>query len=255
MMSLSFKKLVGCLASRTSAAALAVFLSAAPAGAITLTFFPASAYNPTTSIMDATLGLAGFTIDDFETLPFIPGLTLTISGNGVPLTTYSSLPSLLDTVTQCGPVLGGGPWDGSHMASNLLGNTLNSCATPTGLAKFATFDYAPGATSFGIGLANFQSLTASIPITNHELFVNGVDMGVVETLAGANWTPGTLRNTYLLISGGLITSVGFENLTAADYLAFDHLAVQHVTSTAPEPSSIALLGIGLLALARRFRRH
>ena len=238
------------------AAVLAVVVSAGPANAITLTFFPASAYNSNTSIMDATLGLAGFTIDDFETLPFIPGLTLTISGDGVPLTTYPSLPVLLDTVTQCGSSLGSGQWDGSHTASNLLGNTLTSCSTPSGLAKFATFDYSPGTMSFGLGLGNFQSLTGSdIPITNHELFVNGVDMGVLETLAGANWTPGTVRNAYLLIGGDLITSVEFENLTGQDYLAFDHLSVQPVTSNVPEPGSIALLGGGLIIFVRRFRRR
>ena len=41
-------------------------------------------------------------------------------------------------------------------------------------------------------------------------------MGVLEILAGANWSPGFTRNAYLRIDttgGSVITSVGFENLT------------------------------------------
>jgi hypothetical protein len=93
---------------------------------------------------------------------------------------------------------------------------LNSCTTPTGLAALTTFNYAPGATSFGISLSNFPSVNPLSPqfaITNHELFVNGVDLGVLETLAGANWSPGIVRNAYLRVDatgGSTITSVGFQ---------------------------------------------
>jgi hypothetical protein len=68
---------------------------------------------------------------------------------------------------------------------------LTSCTGPSNVTKTITFDYAPGTTTFGIGLSNFQSLDSpAFPITNHELFVNGLDEGTIETLAGTNWAPG-----------------------------------------------------------------
>ena len=133
--------------------------------------------------------------------------------------------------------------DGTHTATNSITNNLDSCTDPTrsNIASLTTFNYAPGAPSFGIGLSNFQSLTSpSFPITDHELFVNGADMGVLEILAGANWSPGFTRNAYLRIDttgGSVITSVGFENLTTntagvPDFLMFDRLAI---AAAVPEP--------------------
>jgi hypothetical protein len=47
---------------------------------------------------------------------------------------------------------------------------------PGNIADTITFDYAPGTRSFGIGLSNFQSPNSpQFPITNHDLFVNGID--------------------------------------------------------------------------------
>jgi len=46
----------------------------------------------------------------------------------------------------------------------------------------------------GIGLANFQSALSSptnpFPITDHTLFVNGRNLGTVESLSGVNWSGG-----------------------------------------------------------------
>jgi hypothetical protein len=125
----------------------------------------------------------------------------------------------------------------------VLGNALIDCTSPTSTAQTITFTYAPGAKSFGIGLANFQSGNSpSYPITNHELFVNGVDLGVLETLAGNNWSPGITLNAYLRIdaaNGSVITSVAFESLNGIDVEGFSDLAVEppSVTSTALAASS------------------
>jgi hypothetical protein len=87
------------------------------------------------------------------------------------------------------------------------------------------------------------------------LFVNGVDQGVLETLAGANWTPGLARNAYLRVDGTggtTITSVAFQNLTASDVLVFDHVAVSGVIAL-PEPSAfwpLLLITVGLPARTR-----
>lgn len=245
----------------TFGTALILALStAAPARAasISLTFFPSSMYNANTAVMDGALGITGYTIDTFEQTSLLPGLTVTLSG-GVPVTTWSALPNLLDE-SSCGG-LSAAAWDGTHYASNLTTNQLSNCNSPANIASSITFDYAPGTTSFAVGLSNFQSPNSpQFPITNHELFVNGVDMGVLETLAGANWSPGIMRNAFLRIdiTGGSINSVGFSNLTSSDFLVFDHLAVAPASTTppvVPEPASLVLMGTGLALASKRFGRR
>ncbi len=212
----------------TSATAL-LNIDAVPNAGISLHFFPTTAYNTDTAAMDATLGTTGYTIDDFETTALIPGLTIQLSG-GVPATTWTSLPNLFDG-DACPGLTSGAAWDGTDTASNQIANQVVNCNGTAGSANLTTFIYAPGATSFGIGFSNFQSVnppSPAFPVTNHELFVNGVDMGVLETLASAAWSPGLARNAYLRIdgtNGGVITSVAIENLSATDFLMFDHLTI------------------------------
>jgi hypothetical protein len=109
-------------------------------------------------------------------------------------------------------------------------------------------------------MGNFQSLGGPIAITNHELFVNGIDEGELEALAGANWTPGLERNAYLRIDAtgsSTITSVGIENLTGQDVLMLDHLAVLPAAASVPEPRMQWLVLAGLLAglAAWRWRKQ
>lgn len=224
------------------------------AAAPILTFFPNTAYNPNTAVMDATLGTTGRLTDNFETTTLLPGLTIVLSG-GVATTTESTLPALFNgdsfssfTANQF--------WDGTHTASNAIGNLPNSVTNPTNLGNLITFMYAPGTLSFGIGLSNFQSTStppSQFPLTNHELFVNGVDLGVLETLAGSNWSPGLVRNAYLRIDDNTpITSVAFESLlqppSQQDFLMFDHLTVAASATSVPEPSTFLLLGTALAGM-------
>ena len=227
--------------------------------ATVLTWFPASDFNANTAVMDVTLGITGDVIDTFESTTLISGLTISLSG-GVTSTTWSTLPALYSD--PCSG-LGIGAWDGTHAVTNTTTNQIDNCSTPSNIASTITFHYAPGTTQFGISLSNFQSTnpaSPSFPITNHELFVNGLDLGTVESLAGSNWSPGIVRNAYLVVTatgGSSITSVGFENLSATDFLAFDHLAVATAPVTTPEPAPRFLLvtsAIILLVLHRR-RAH
>ena len=231
------------------------FLAApnAHAGMI-LNFFPASVYSSNTPAMYSTLGISGgYMIDNFEDSTLLPGLSISLAG-GVPATTWtSSLPNLSNGF-DCGIPT----WDGTHAVSNSVNNMLNSCQVPSGLASTTTFTYAPGTTSFGIGLVNFQSLSSPLfPLTDHELIVNGTDLGTLESLAGKTWTPGQGLNAYLRIdatAGTFINSVAFRNLSTgeADYLVFDTLAVADFDE--PEPATVWLLLLGTVALAWRFRR-
>ncbi len=215
---------------------------------VMLNFYSSSTYTANTAAMNAALGISQATIDSFESPALTPGLSITLSGGvGVTTTTWTSLPNLFNG-NNCDTTLANQAWDGVNEVSNLVGN---ACTQGGAIASSTTFNYAPGTTLFGIGLSNFQSLNSPLfPLTNHELFVNGVDMGVLETLAGVNWTPGVTRNAYLVVTAtGVtqITSVGFENISSvsgADYLLFDHLAI-----STPEPASIPVLGLGLASLA------
>jgi len=223
---------------------------------IILTFFPASDFNANSAVMDSTLGIIGYTIDNFESTALIPGLTIDLSG-GVPSTTLTSLATLFNE-NSCVGLTQNAAWDGTDTVVNIPTNSLSNCNTPANIAKFITFNYAPGTTSLGIGMGNFQSLcNGPIPITNHELFVNGTDKGVIETLAGANWTAGLERNAYLRVDatgGDSITSVEIENISASDVLMFDHLAVLPAETAVPEPRIQWLVLGGLIAVAL-LRRH
>jgi hypothetical protein len=207
--------------------------------------------------MDATLGTTGFQIDTFETTTLLSGLTISFSGN-VTATTETSLPSLFNAGTSGDGFETNNQWDGTDILSNSVTNQL--AAT---YAALTTFNYAAGATALGIGLSNFQStspVSPFFPITQHELFVNGVDLGVIETLAGANWSPGIVRNGYLLVQatgGSTITSVSIQNntlgggSTSGDFLIFDHLAIQPaaVTTATPEPGTFGLFAAAFAGLA------
>lgn len=56
-----------------------------------------SDYNSDTSVMDATFGTTWYLIDTFEATPFLPGLTITLSGNISPSpVTWTSVPNLFN---------------------------------------------------------------------------------------------------------------------------------------------------------------
>lgn len=235
-----------------SAIALASILGAPAArAAITLKFFPASDYSTDTSAMNKTLGVRGYTLDDFSEVALLPGLTITLTGGEAtsPIT-YTTLPAIYNQNTLASdcynfgniPNLGIASWTGATAVTNIIGNSFTDCNTQQAIGGTVTFDYSPGATSLGIGFANFQSADSPVfPITNHELFVNGVDLGVLETLAGENWAPGIVLNGYLRISAtgnSVITSVAVTNSNGAyDFLGFSDLAIKQRIVTS------ALLGV------------
>jgi hypothetical protein len=225
--------------------------SSARADLIFATFAP-SVYNANTSQMDIALGLTSHAIEDFEDTTLLPNLSYSLTNP--PGGTFTALPA---TAT-----FAGNEWDGTNVLFNTSNNTFGGPTSNT-----ITFTIAGGATSIGFGLSNFQSLSLpsqnGFPITDHELFVNGVSQGTIETIAAATMAPGqNIRNLYLKIdadSNGTVNSintVAFTNLVTnpSDILAFDHIAI------VPEVNSFVMLTVagivgGSCVWMKRFKRR
>ena len=236
----------------------ALLFASVSEAAIIVTFFAPSSYNSNTATMNTTLGITGYTIEDFEDTTLLSGLSIRHSGGqfAVPVT-WTSLPATFDPSTF--PVSVNNAWDGNNVATNLPGNSINNLIFP----ELTEFFYFSGTTSLGLALSNFQSVTPpspQFPITNHELFVNGVSLGELETLAGALWIPGIVRNAYIRVDAtgaDSINSIAFRNISAGDALIFDHLAIApSAASPVPEPATLSAVAAGLIAagLLRRRRK-
>lgn len=235
----------------TFAAMLTACAGAAEAGVVAW-IEPASTFDTNTAAMDAALGLTGHVFEDFEDTALLPGLSITFSGGHAPVT-ITSLPSLFD-VTSFPFAYGTSSvpndwWAGIHA---LVNSGSGSNEWPGVVSYNVRFDLPAAVTSFGVGLSDFQSLSSPRdPATDHELFINGVSLGLVETLGGANWTPGSNRkNGYLRVTadgGDTVQSLEFRSLTSYDHLIFDHLAISPA-AVVPLPGAAQAGGLLLGAM-------
>jgi hypothetical protein len=234
---------------RIVAATLAGLLAMAAnaRASIILNAFAPSAYNANTAQMDTALGINGFSIEDFEDTALLSMLSYQVVGSSS--ASFTSLPHTYEIAANTFTL--NANWDGTHV---LLSNGTNLFA-PALDGNEVDFYVAGGTTAFGIGLASFQSLASQpFPITDHILFVNGVNLGTLESLTG--WSGGLDRNLYLRIDAtgaDVINSVSFVNAPASvvDLLVFDHLAIQGVQppTSVPEPTTLVLLGAGVACVA------
>lgn len=198
---------------------------------------------------DSVLGVAGYTIEDFEDTTLVAGLLIgwqTEAGNVVPAAT---LPNTFNPVTQDphGTAFIGGEWDGS----NVLVNTRTN----------RTFVYTEVA-NWGDLVIQFTSPVYSVGFSVQQ---NDFDIGL--SINGSSYnslvfhtdiSPNGGRYAYIRIDalpGNSITSLQLHNGRSSFYDGFviDHLAF----NTVPEPSAALLVGTGLggLALVHRVGRR
>lgn len=197
--------------------------------------------------------ITGMTVENFEDVTLIPGLTIRMGGGiTTPALWTGTMPRVWNPATASSCCTLGGPfpantWDGSYALCNGGYGTGSTGLSPRNgnfwdfaFADSVCFLFSPTVTEFGVGLSNIQSLGGPTGVTNHELIVNGVSRGTLESLL-PGYVPGVnVRFRYLRISatgGDVIQSVCVQNIQALDGLVFDKLAVSPDQSTPALPTS------------------
>lgn len=197
---------------------------------------------------DATLGVNGYTIEDFEDVNLVSGLQVSVASPNGNLAQTSTLPNTFtpsdDLFGNAFTLGGGGAWDGQHGILNTRTNqTFNY--SDSGSWGVVTFHFTAGATSIGFSVQQMDR--------DAFLVVNGNSIGTVFSLA-PNFTGSNGRQGYLRLDASgsdVIQSVAIRDaFGGGDGYMFDHVAFNAV----PEPASLTALGLGALALFRRRSR-
>jgi hypothetical protein len=201
---------------------------------------------------DATFGVSGFTIEDFEDTTLIPGLQIGWSG-GTLFAPSGTLPDTFDPATDDAfaaasipgftsafydypnhnPATDSSVWDGTHSLVSGAGNVTYSYPDGTNW-KDVDLVFTTPVTSVGFSLQQNEN--------NVAVLINGLPTLLV--LPGGN----AGRYGYVRIDatgGDTISSIKLDN-NGGDGWAIDHLAFS--VASVPEPTSLLLLGVGLAAV-------
>ncbi len=231
--------------------------------AVVVTYFGQSQWDAS----DATLGIAGYVIEDFNSTSLAAGLQIARSGaaSGNFMAT-GTLPasSVFDPSTDPTLYLGQplqaflrGRWGGAggvllnHPGPSFVGDAVDWYTVPNYWAD-VSFTLPSNTISIGFSLQQMEAADS--------LYVNGVlfnsnllaSLGSdTETQAGLTFSS---RNGYLRLDatgGDTIASFGLSNAGTGDGFAIDHLAFSSVAVA--EPGTLAVLATGLVGLRPRSR--
>jgi hypothetical protein len=212
---------------------------------------------------EATLGISGYTIENFEDTALAPGLYVARPlGTAGTFAATSTLPasSLFDPTTDPSTVgvkaFLQGVWDGSRVIVNHPGPGVSGGANwynDSSNFRDLEFTFDPGTVSVGFSVQQLEQ-------NGNRVLVNGVEVisNLFTTMGNGTDTsqafPFASRNGYIRFDatgGDTITSIRIANNLGAGF-AIDHLAFNVVAT--PEPGAIGLFGLGLTLLAARRRR-
>src|SRR5579875_3078899 len=105
---------IKCVSTLAVSVAFGVLFEAPLSAAPVVTVFPVSVYSSNTAAMDASLGITGFQIDEFESTALLAGVTLSMSGDAVTTpTTVTSLANLYSVGSLA--VTANDNWDGPNV--------------------------------------------------------------------------------------------------------------------------------------------
>lgn len=240
-------------------AALGALTAQPTAAAIVFTTFSHTQWGTS----DATLGISGYTIEDFEDTALAPGLYVARPlGTAGTFSATNTLPasSVFNPTTD--PASIGvqaflqGVWDGANVIVNHPGPSVSGGAnwySDSSNFRDLEFTFDPGTISVGFSVQQLEQ-------DGDRILVNGVEIisNLFTTMGNGTDSsqafPFASRNGYIRIDatgGDTITSIRLAN-NLGDGFAIDHLAFN--TVAVPEPGALGLLGLGLTLFAARRRR-
>jgi len=201
---------------------------------------------------DATLGITGYVLENFESTTLAAGLSVgwaTTAGNTTPAAT---LPFTFNPVTQAsfGTAFQGGLWDDSNAVVNTRTNQSYLYTDTANWGGDIVINFSTPVTSVGFSLQQNDFDVG--------LFINGSSVGGLQSLTGL--APNGSRYGYIRIDGNggnTITSLQLVNGRVPTFGFNDGFVIDHLAFAAiPEPATMAwwLAGAaGPFALWRRRR--
>jgi len=198
---------------------------------------------------DATLGVSGYTIEDFEDVNLVAGLQVGVVSPNGDLNPTSTLPNTFkpsdDGFGTAFTIGGGGAWDGEHGVINTRTNQTFPYSEQNSWGNLS-FYFTGGASSIGFSM---QQADRDV-----EIWLNGSYYANLSVLL-PNVPVSGGRQGYIRVDADgtdVINSIKFRDAAPgsggfADGYMFDHVAFKAV----PEPATMVVLAGGLLGVMRR----